>query len=121
MPRTETIIDEEVSLLPFKKIAWSFNVYEGDRIKGLVQEIDSNWLRIYLFDEENYSKKLNWDSYRSSGVKNQPSYAINIQVDLDDTYYLLIEHADWWMQEEIVLVKVRRYRADDQPLLLEGW
>ena len=104
----EPIINEEFVFGPWEIRTWEFPVYTGDRIKGIVEEHRGDWLRIYLMGEKNYARKVARLNFNYLGGTDIGAYSIDYRVDEDETFYLVVEHADWWGNREKVRVKLNR-------------
>lgn len=103
------LLEETVALTGNQERIWEFDLNHGELIKGIVEEQDGDWLKIFFLDEDNYAKRKQGASFKYWGGTGIGAYRFNVQIAETDTYYLIVGHNDWWGRPESVRIKLRRF------------
>jgi hypothetical protein len=105
--KNKTLLHTELTLRPYESVQWQIELKKGAPVRGVVEEKNSNWLRVYLMDESNYVKKKNGTAFTYWGAEHKGAVHLDLNVPKAGVYHLLIEHDDWWGQVEHVRVDLR--------------
>jgi hypothetical protein len=109
--RPGTLVEASVPLGPWEVVQWQLELCRGDHVRGIVTEKNDNWLRVYLMDELNYANKKNGGEFQYWGMEHMAAFAFDHIIPKNGTFYLIIEHDDWWGNREIAQVKLRKSRS----------
>ena len=102
-----TLLNTELTLKPYESVRWTLELRKDALVQGIVEELNSNWLRVYLMDEKNYVKKKNGDQFTYWGVEHKSAMDYDLKVPKAGVYYLVIEHDDWWGKAEHIRIDLR--------------
>lgn len=103
----EVVVDDNISLYTGESRVWTFEVEDGDRIRGLVEANDN--FDAYLLSERKYA---DWRSDSNSVLPVRHEVAachIDKIADRHEEWYLVVKLLAWIAPRE-VKVKVRRLR-----------
>jgi len=97
---------ERIPLQGWEETVWEFHLQEGMLVTGTVFEENHNWLKIFLFDRENYLRKRQGNVYHYWGGSGISGFNYNLRVPRTGTYYLLVGHNDWFGRAEIARINL---------------
>jgi hypothetical protein len=104
-----TVFDLQIPLKGWEQKFVQFSAHTGDRIKGFVKEMNNNWLKVYLLDQENYEQRgsLFGTSYIYKCVEEK-YHEIDFTVTKSGTFYLIVGHNDWHGRPETAHIKLEK-------------
>jgi hypothetical protein len=105
------LVVETLTLGPWQSSAWEFHLHQGDVVRGLVDERDGDWLKIYLLDQQNYVRMKNRLRFNYWGGVGIGAYRYDLRIPTTGRYYLVVGHNDWWGRPEVIRVNLSYHRT----------
>lgn len=88
-----SVINETVALDPGEEYVWEFEVEAGDYLSGIVDEVDADFLDVYLMDRGNYVRCRNREQFRYHGDEGVGAHEFeSVYVEEDGTWYLVLRN-----------------------------